>query len=286
MFLFLAKTKTKLLGYRSPKPFSVSDKKKCFDYDISVVNEWIVFLQRYGIKSEYIVGKNVLELGPGSDLGVGIYLLHNGVSKYNAIDSNWLIKKVPDSFYEFFLSSLLVQDSSADVAFLRNQIKDFKNGKDSKLNYKVNDAFDIAGTFGQATIDIVFSQAAFEHFDDIEKTIQQLSVVCKPGAILIALVDLQTHSRWIRKKDPNNIYRYHKSIYNLFWFRGAPNRKRPYEYKEAFERADWENVKIFPLAIKKNSAQLWHGFAHTRNQMDYLSIMICASKKVPIRTKN
>ena len=55
------------------------------------------------------------------------------------------------------------------------------------------------------SIDFVFSQAAFEHFENIYQTFEQISVITKPGAIMIAVVDLKTHSRWIRDRDPNNI---------------------------------------------------------------------------------
>ena len=68
--------------------------------------------------------------------------------------------------------------------------------------------FNIVSAFGESTIDMVFSQAAFEHFDDIESTILQLNKVCKSGATFVAEINLKTHSRWIRDKDPDNIYRY------------------------------------------------------------------------------
>ena len=55
-----------------------------------------------------------------------------------------------------------------------------------------------------------------------------------------------THSRWIRDKDPNNVYRYHERIYRLFDFRGIPNRVRPYRYRRAFERNGWSNVTTTP----------------------------------------
>ena len=88
-------------------------------------------------------------------------------------------------------------------------------------------------------MDIVFSQAAFEHFDDVQRTIQELSAGCSSNAVAIISVDLQTHSRWIRDKDPNNIYRYPDWLYNKFYFKGTPNRVRPYEYKELFEKYGW-----------------------------------------------
>jgi len=125
------------------------------------------------------------------------------------------------------------------------QLAKIKDGYESRLRYVVNKNFDIVAAFGKATIDLVFSQAAFEHFDDIEKAVSQLSEICKDGALLVAEIDLKTHSRWIRDVDPNNIYRYSNYVYNLFRASGTPNRYRPYQYKEALERFGWSNIYIF-----------------------------------------
>ena len=128
---------------------------------------------------------------------------------------------------------------------------------------------------------MVFSQAAFEHFDDINATIFQLSKVCRPGAILVAEIDLKTHSRWIRDKDPNNIYRYPNYLYNKFLFRGIPNRVRPFQYKETFERFGWSDISITPLTTcEQNRAYIGidKAFVDHINQMDSLSIMLCARK--------
>jgi SAM-dependent methyltransferase len=145
----------------------------------------------------------------------------------------------------------------------------------------VRSDFDLVSSFGADSIDLVFSQAAFEHFDDVVRTVQQLGVVCKPGAVIVAEIDLKTHSRWIRDKDPNNIYRFSNSIYRAFWFRGIPNRVRPYQYKEIFERYGWVDVTITPIertSHGQNAGTVDEQFADARNQLDYLSIVLCARK--------
>lgn len=282
-FLALAKAKNILQGYSSPKPFDISETARCIEYNIRVVEHWLSHLQKY-MHSDYTLdGKNVLELGPGSDLGIGIYLLAKGCSQYNACDVNDLMKSTPDSFYEQLFGKLESINTRTDIHFLKGQLKERKTGNPSRLNYMVRNDFDIVSAFGESTVDLVFSQAAFEHFDDIEATISQLSAVCKPGAILVAEIDLKTHSRWIRDKDPNNIYRYPNYVYNAFWFRGIPNRIRPFQYKETFERFGWTDISITPLRKPNDHDSSYSGmnktFADKKNQMDYLSIMLCARKK-------
>ena len=281
-FLALAKAKNQLLGYSTPKPFDVSESARCFDYDISVVDEWLTYLTQCTHDPDYIEGKTVLELGPGSDLGIGLYLLSKGCSTYNACDVNDLMKSTPYSFYEHFFSQLAVLDKKADIKQLEVDLRNTLDGKPSRLNYVVRDDFDLVSAFGKDSIDIVFSQAAFEHFDDIDETVSNLTKVCKSGAKAIVEVDLKAHSRWIRSEDPNNIYRYPEWLYRLFWFSGSPNRVRPYQYEETFERHGWKNIKTFPFKTAASQAEAYSGmnknFRSKKNQMEYLSIFICAEK--------
>ena len=281
-FLFLAKVKNMLQGYSSPKSFDISETERCIEYDIRTVEHWLYHLQKYTQGTYSIAGKNILELGPGSDLGVGIYLISKGCYQYNAVDVNDLMKSVPETFYKRLFERLKSINAQTDINFLKNQLKAVTAGNSSQLNYVVRNDFDLVSSIGKSKIDLVFSQAAFEHFNDIEETISQLSEVCKPGTILIIEIDLQTHSRWIRDEDPNNIYRYSNSLYSVFWFSGIPNRVRPIQYKKAFEYHGWTDIQITPLSKLDNHDKSYSGinktFVHSENQMDYLSIILCARK--------
>ena len=150
--------------------------------------------------------------------------------------------------------------------------KDWHTGIPQYGRVRVKDVYD--------SIDLVFSQAAFEHFDDVVRTVEQLSIVCKPGATLVAEIDLKTHSRWIRDKDPNNIYRYSNGVYRAFRFRGIPNRVRPYQYRDIFERHGWVNVCVTPLeqikGLDNSIFAVNEQFRDARNQLELLSVVICA----------
>jgi trans-aconitate methyltransferase len=134
-------------------------------------------------------------------------------------------------------------------------------------------------------VDLVFSQAAFEHFDDIDQTFAQLSETVKSGAVLIAEIDLNTHTRWLRDVDPLNIYRYSDTIYGLLKFRGSPNRLRPNQYKATLEQYGWEDVRIFPLTkvndnyLSNIKGKLNPRFHKLESQIGFLSVMLCAKKK-------
>jgi len=282
VFLFLAKAKNSLRGYMSPKPYGVQDPERCLDYDMRVVSRWLTCVSEYrGVEARVLVsGKDVLELGPGSDLGVGLYLLFSGVGTYAAVDVNGLALTVPDTFYDSLFAHMEAESEANSIGDIRGELTKLRSGGCSRLRYVVRDDFDLVAAFGERAFDFVFSQAAFEHFDDVEATIRQLTVVSRPGAVMVAGIDLKTHSRWIRDRDPNNIYRYPQWLYRLFWFRGAPNRVRPVQYVRALERSGWTDISVTP--VDRVEGPDLHSYAapfrDASNEMHVLSAILRARK--------
>jgi SAM-dependent methyltransferase len=279
-FLSLAKAKHLLRGYSTPKTFSTADVDRCVDYDLKVVDHWLEHLHSYA--GEGVEGKDVLELGPGSDVGTGIALLARGCSSYSACDVNDLALSAADRFYERLFERLRNMPHAADLDGIAKEVEAAVERKPSRLRYVVREDFDLVATFGEASIDLVVSQAAFEHFDDVELVVEQLDRVCRPGAMIVAEVDLTTHSRWIRDKDPNNIYRYSPRVYDLFHFRGSPNRVRPFRYEAAFASRGWTNVTVTPLRTTQGR-EAWESgmnetFSGDGSRMDVLTFMLTATK--------
>lgn len=285
VFLSINKLRHSIQGYTNPRPFPITDFQRAIEYDYNVVQDWIWHLNNYLASSVILKGKKILELGPGADLGTGVILVMKGAEKYYAMDVNNFKDSVPDPFYENLFDYVSkIEGSALDKNDLHSQLKLTHLGKSKRFDICINKDFDLSVFRGEG-IDLVFSQASFEHFDDVERTISKLSEVVKPRAVLIAEVDLKTHTRWIRDWDPLNIYRYSNFIYNLSKFSGSPNRVRPFEYKRFLEKHGWTNIEIKPLAILDSEYfslivnSLDKRFRDPINQMDYLSIMICATKK-------
>lgn len=284
--LVMIKARNHLRGYKTPRTFPMAEIKKAVEYDFSVVSHWLRVLEEYTNTKPSLTGKAILELGPGADLGVGLLLLAKGAKKYNALDVNNLVESVPEHFYDGFFDRLSAtgESNQADIGGLRAQLKLTQSGRNDRLNYVCRKDFDIS-VFGSSEIDHVFSQAAFEHFDDIDMTISQLSKVARSGAVLVAEIDLNTHTRWLRDVDPLNIYRYRDTLYNSLRFRGTPNRHRPIEYKQLLEKYGWKDVRILPLTrvdgdyLSKVRNTLAARFRDEPNQIEYLSVMVCARKK-------
>lgn len=246
IFMMLNKVRHEIEGYKTPRPFSVKQYHRCIEYDFSVVDTWLNEMKNLASPSFSLEGKNILELGPGAELGVGLILLAKGAGKYNALDVNFLVKKVPAEFYDNLFQEIKKRIPSADIHDLKFQLQSFYEDKNKQLNYIYDKNF----SFSQLKlekIDLVFSHAAFEHFNDIEKTFEQLSQIVKKGGYLLSVIDFQTHTRWIREKDPLNIYRYSDKLYHVLSFKGSPNRLRPYDYVNFLEKFGWGDIKFLPV---------------------------------------
>lgn len=276
LFLTLAKIKQTFFGYTTPKPFSSQEVDRCIAYDMDVVDKWLVHLRSYA-PAVTVNNASVLELGPGSDLGIGWYLLFLHARSYQAVDINQLAQVAQPSLYEALFQRLALIDR-AQSQRIEEEYRRYVQGKSNALRYTVEPQFAISKVVSPASVDLIVSQAAFEHFSDVEKTIAEISQVIKPGGRLVAEVDLQTHSRWVRENDPNSIYRYPDWLYNCFQFPGIPNRVRPWQYKEYLKAHGWKDIRVIPTSFTAKQIRVAKQFQDPKHQMEILTFILCATK--------
>jgi len=281
----LGKAKSKLQGYSRARPFGTQEIARCVDYDIKVVDEWIGVLADYtGSGEDSVRGARILELGPGADLGAALYLLSKGAGRYCTVDAYPLALQASAEIHEAMVAEIARRGSAISVGELRQALASAQNRKidESAIRYVVRPDFEFADAFGRESFDLVFSQAAFEHFDDVEHVIRQVTQVTRPGGRLIAGVDLQTHARWLREKDPLNIYRFSEHTYRLLGFRSMPNRVRPSDYERILRKYNWERIEFRNVASVDEAY-----FERVRSALDpafrsdetkQLWIVVCATR--------
>ena len=283
MALLANKVRYTVRPYHRPRDFGADEISRGVDYDFSVVESWLGWLGRCGV-SGGVKDKVVLELGVGPDLGTGLILLAMGARRYVAMDVNDLASGAAAAFYEELLRQIARRDDiPADVDALAGELELVRGGGGGRLDYRCRKDFDIS-TIGSRAADVIFSQAAMEHFDDVKAAAAQTAEVAREGAVLIARIDLRTHTRWLRRRDPLNIYRYSSWAYRLLKFRGSPNRLRPRDYVSAFEEGGWSDVHVRPVSVLSGEyvarvqPSLAGPFRRAEAQMEALSIVLCARK--------
>lgn len=279
--LFANKIRHAIKGYTDPRGFSSNNINRAITYDFTVVDSWLKYLKEYIGTEINLENKHILELGPGADLGIGAILLNKGALRYTALDTHNLISSTPHQLYETLLKHPKITEHYISHQELIHQI-DCAQTTPDRIIYRVDPAFSIKTI--SPPVDLVVSQAAFEHFERTESVVRELSQIVKPEGKLVAEIDLQTHSRWIREHDPLNIYRYSNQWYSLFHFDGSPNRLRPFEYVQLFQDNGWEKVKIIPLTetsseyLQHITPHLARRFQSDQNEMNILTCILLATK--------
>ncbi|BCB21206.1 methyltransferase domain-containing protein [Bosea sp. ANAM02] len=237
-FLGLAWAKNKLKGYSTPNGVAKTDEEGQIAYLLDI----FAALRRFMPPGFDLRGRDVLELSPGASRGNGVLFLALGARSYHAIDVFDLAGAEDSSFYARLLERF-PEGAPAD----RARALTLASGPGSReFGYAVGRDFDIPRLAEGRTFDLIVSCAAFEHYDDPASAITAMTQVARPGCEAVHIIDLQTHSRWIREHDPNNIYRYPEALYRLFAFPGQPNRQRPDAYIRSFEAEGWSDVRFMP----------------------------------------
>lgn len=287
--LVLNKIRHAFTGYKNPREFSMRDIDRAVAYDKDILSRWLGHLDRYTNGTVTIEDKILLELGPGDDLGVALLALASGAKRYFSLDKHALAAASPQTFYDTLLQDIR-KNLSTHTSIIQKLEETHalplqaQSEQDFPIQYRCDGDFD-PRVFPPHSVDIIFSQAAFEHFDNVRELFSRLENVTRSGTVLIAEVDLKTHTRFIRDRDPLNIYRYGDWLYGALKFSGSPNRLRPFEYKNILEESGWTDIEIFPLKtllqadLKQTASSLAKKFRHEKNEMEILEFMLCAKKK-------
>jgi hypothetical protein len=237
-FLGLAWSKDRLRGYATPNTVAKNDVEGRIAYLLDI----FASLRRFMPPQFDLRGRDVLELSPGSSRGNGALFLAMGARSYHAIDVFDLAGNEDPAFYELLLDRF-PEGTDAD----RQRARAITGGAGAReFGYAVGRDFDIPRLAEGRTFDLIVSCAAFEHYDSVPDAVAGLTSVARPDCETVHIIDLQTHSRWIREHDPNNIYRYPEPIYKLCQFPGQPNRQRPADYVQAFRSQGWSDVQFAP----------------------------------------
>lgn len=178
-------------------------------------------------------GLDVLEIGPGDHLGLGLACLARGAKSYTALDRfpGQYSGPVAKAWYRAIREAWTGEwPASLDP-------EKFPEGYPVKtLPIAVEQA-------PLGSYDLVFSVAVGEHVSDIQAFARATANLLRPGGTALHVVDFSQHG-FERYNDPYLFLKIPDWIYRLMGSeRGLPNRHRLHEYTEAF-RAAGLNVQV------------------------------------------
>lgn len=253
-FMVLAKAQNLLRGYRRPRPYDTSEVERTIGYCRHVVTEWMDAYGQYtGQTAPPLTEKRILELGPGPDFCNAVILLSKGAASYASLDAFELALSTPRELYQRLYETLQLDPrireelaAELDNTLARGACDEIKSGE-GRIRYAVRPDFDLVKAFPDDHFDLFLSNAAFEHFDDVERTLRQMTALSHPGSQLVISIDFKTHTRWICDKDPLNIYRYSDTLYGVLSFKGSPNRVILPRYVGMLESLGWRDIRQFHI---------------------------------------
>lgn len=254
VFMSLNRVRYFVLGYHNPRPIPKNRVFENIEYSNRTIGSIKQYLKKVLGDDFSMQDKNVMEIGPGSDLGAGILSIGSGAKSYTGVDRFKLLA-FNDDFYDG-LYGRLDDMEKIRTKIVVDHVKKFINDQESinLSNFKyINCPMEkISGNVNHK-FDLIFSQAVLEHVYSTKLVFSEMYNVLNVGGVIFHEIDFKTHTSFLRDWDPLNILRFSDRVYNTLKFSGAPNRLRLSDYIAEIKNAGFVDVKIYPLStVSKN----------------------------------
>jgi SAM-dependent methyltransferase len=240
-----------------------SADKDQVDYPLGVFRKHATALAP--LRKSGLHGTDVLEIGPGGNVGVSLLMLLAGARSATCLDvMPWIQGTGPDALYPalveaaakapetYLVAPALRERASSDPAAVARELL-------GHITYLC--PMDIATTtLPDASQDVIFSHACFEHFGDPAGSIAQIARLLRPGGVTSHQVDLRDHRDF---SHPLEFLRYSDAMWRLANSNrpsGVRNRWRASEYRAAFEQHNMEVVALHATHTTTVTAQMRQKF--------------------------
>jgi len=231
-------------------------------------------LRRLGYAEPRFDGKRVLEVGPGSHLGIPLWFLAHGAAFAAAVDRYPDLMR-PPGLAEFH--QRWIQDWPAEarehVASLAQQPAPAFQTRTGPLHYCAPLCIEHAAEALPGKFDIVLSFNVLGYVTDVDATFHALYALMGPGAVMVHRIHHGTHGRvdgvragWLHQ------YTYSRRVWRMMYSnRGGPNREPASAYLKAcraagFADAALDAVQRLPDEVVEQNRALVHpsfaGWSH------------------------
>lgn len=217
------------------------------------------YLTYGGLKPEDLMGKRVLELGPGDSFGVALAFLSAGAEQVVCQDRFAPRRDTAhhQQVYAAQREKLLGEERARfDAAFLPDGRF---NGK--KLLALVGEPFEAAGArLEAASFDLIVSRAVLEHVADLPAAYAQMHRLLRPGGLMLHKVDFRDHGMFTALgQHPLTFLTVPPGLYqHLVRYSGKPNRQLLSEHRRLLQGLGFETRFFITHVINHDKEVLPH----------------------------
>jgi SAM-dependent methyltransferase len=193
-----------------------------------------------------VQGIRILEIGPGNNLGAGIYFLLAGARHYVGFDVLATFPDRPQEYYRELLEEVSSRPQLVGRALLSKEEQDdivkMEHGlqwNPERIEY-LTPAYAEQMPFRDDHFDYVYSNASFEHFQEPARVVHEVHRVLKPGGYTAHTIDLRDHADFSK---PRQFLQIAPEIYR-FASPHETNRWRASDFERAFRSAGFRTCEV------------------------------------------
>ena len=254
--------------------------KKLIKYINSVYNDYIY----YGsyLTNNIFLNKNVLEIGPGDNLGVAVKIMISGAKNVVCVDKFYVRSnnKKKIALYQELRNSI-----NRDLIIKFDKIINISNDRTRLLvniHYFYGKGIEEALTlFNPGSFDLIISRSVLEHIFDINKVFEVMDKLLIRGGYFLHKIDFRDHGMFSKGcRHPLTFLTINNNIYNMMTkYSGGPNRKLIQYYRNKIRHLNYES-RIFITSILGKEKELIPHKEKIIYDIDYNDYNISLIKKI------
>ncbi len=220
------------------------DVDKAFAHSSSIFEQYKLGLADAGLGADYFKGKSILEIGPGSNLGVQLNFIGAGAERAYALDR---FKDVQSTEKEAELYAKIIagldQEGKDRCNAVLKIVDNLPSFTGDKIKYFGDRSLENAHSMlkhdgiEDEKFDVIISHLALEHVANLTKGIYSVTRLLKPGGICIFICNLKSLGGvYNHQTEPLRLLYYSEKLWQtMFSKRGGSNRVRAHGYIKRLE---------------------------------------------------
>ena len=228
-------------GTNSLVPRSLADFESDLEYAISVGENYVKDIIEADLN---IVGKEILEIGPGINFGCALILLWNGAERVTVIDK--YLAKFVEGYHDKFYHDLRVR-------YFERNLEKFHSNIENLMTYQnvLNNDKLIARECGlenitDSTFDITLSCAVLEHVENPKSSVNNLFLITRKNGFGSHQVDFRDHRNFEKPLeylllDEMSFFELFRSVHGE-----CGNRTRSFQWSSLFKEFFGDQATVVP----------------------------------------